>query len=72
MKYAIISDVHANESALRHVLEDAAAQVAETVVCLGDIVGYGPLPKETLALFTIQRQTPAAQPRILTFAPSAK
>ena len=50
MRYAIISDVHANESALRHVLEDAVAQGAETVVCLGDVVGYGPLPKETLAL----------------------
>ena len=49
MRYAIISDIHANESALRHVLADAAAQGAETVVCLGDVVGYGPLPKETLA-----------------------
>ena len=50
MRYAIISDIHANESALRHVLADAAAQGADTVVCLGDVVGYGPLPKETLAL----------------------
>ena len=49
MRYAIISDIHANESALRHVLADAAAQGAGTVVCLGDVVGYGPLPKETLA-----------------------
>ena len=56
MRYAIISDIHANESALRHVLEDAAAQGAETVVCLGDVVGYGPLPKETLAL--IRRAAP--------------
>lgn len=56
MRYAIISDVHANESALRHVLEDAAAQGAETVVCLGDVVGYGPLPKETLEL--IRRAAP--------------
>lgn len=50
MRYAIISDIHANESALRNVLKDAAAQGAGTIVCLGDIVGYGPLPKETLAL----------------------
>ena len=50
MRYAIISDIHANESALRHVLADAAAQGAETIGCLGDVVGYGPLPKETLAL----------------------
>ena len=50
MRYAIISDIHANESALRHVLADASAQGAETVICLGDVVGYGPLPRETLAL----------------------
>jgi len=50
MKYAIISDLHANESALRHVLEDAAANGAERVICLGDVVGYGPLPVETVAL----------------------
>lgn len=50
MVYAILSDLHANESALRHVLADARANGAERVVCLGDIVGYGPLPRETLAL----------------------
>ena len=50
MKYAIISDVHANESALRHVLADAKSAGAERVICLGDVVGYGPLPKEALAL----------------------
>ena len=32
------------------MLEDAAAQSAETIICLGDVVGYGPLPRETLAL----------------------
>lgn len=50
MRYAIISDLHANESALRHVLADAAELGVDRVVCLGDVVGYGPLPKETLAL----------------------
>ena len=50
MRYAIISDIHANEAALRHVLADASAQGAQQVICLGDVVGYGPLPKETLAL----------------------
>ena len=50
MKYAIVSDIHANESALRHVLADASAAGAERVICLGDVVGYGPLPQETLAL----------------------
>jgi predicted phosphodiesterase len=50
MKYAIISDIHANESALRRVLADAAANGVEKTVCLGDVVGYGPLPAETIAL----------------------
>lgn len=48
MKYAVISDVHANLQALEAVLKDAEAQGAQKVVCLGDIVGYGPLPAETL------------------------
>ena len=50
MKYAIISDVHANLTALQNVLADAKAQGAEKIVCLGDVVGYGPLPAETVAL----------------------
>ena len=50
MKYAVISDLHANLSALRHVLGDAKKAGAERIVCLGDIVGYGPLPAETIAL----------------------
>lgn len=49
MKYAIISDIHANLEALDAVLADARAQGAEEVVCLGDVVGYGPRPAETLA-----------------------
>lgn len=50
MKYAIVSDLHANESAFRHVLEDARLCGATEIVCLGDVVGYGPLPAETVAL----------------------
>lgn len=50
MLYAVLSDIHANSSALRHVLADAHAQGAASVVCLGDVVGYGPLPAEALAL----------------------
>ena len=50
MIYAIISDVHANAEALRAVLEDAARQGAEKVLCLGDTVGYGPLPVAAVEL----------------------
>lgn len=49
MRYAIISDVHANDEALRRVLADARQNGANRVVCLGDVVGYGPLPREALA-----------------------
>lgn len=50
MIYAVISDIHANETALRKVLEDAGAQGAGCIICLGDVVGYGPSPAETIAL----------------------
>ena len=46
MKRAIISDIHGNLEALEAVLEDIAQQGVSTIYCLGDIVGYGPNPKE--------------------------
>ena len=42
MRVLVISDVHANYTALQAVLKDAG-QVDETW-CLGDLVGYGPDP----------------------------
>ena len=50
MIYAVISDIHANKDALAKVIADARAEGAERIVCLGDIVGYGPEPQETLLL----------------------
>ena len=50
MRYAIISDVHANEAALRAVLTDAADAQAEKIICLGDVLGYGPEPVTALEL----------------------
>ncbi|MFP4106012.1 MAG: metallophosphoesterase family protein [Phycisphaerae bacterium] len=47
---AIISDIHANTEALTAVLEDIDSRGVERVVCLGDIVGYGPNPRECLDL----------------------
>lgn len=47
MVYAIISDVHANEIALSAVLKDARQCGAGRIVCLGDVVGYGPEPEKT-------------------------
>lgn len=48
MRYAIFSDIHANRQAWQAVLADALEQRAETLVCLGDVVGYGPKPLEVL------------------------
>ena len=50
MLYAILSDVHANPSALEKALADARGHGAEKIVCLGDVVGYGPDPTEAVAL----------------------
>lgn len=44
----VITDLHANLVALKSVLS-ACAGSFEEVWCLGDIVGYGPEPVETLA-----------------------
>ncbi len=50
MRYAIVSDVHANEAALRAVLTDAADEKVEKIICLGDVLGYGPDPVAALEL----------------------
>ncbi len=44
MLVAVISDIHANLEALEAVLEDIDRVGADTVICLGDVVGYGPDP----------------------------
>ncbi|MEX2219423.1 MAG: metallophosphoesterase family protein, partial [Phycisphaerales bacterium] len=43
---AVISDIHANAEALRQVLADIDRRALTRIVCLGDIVGYGPDPLE--------------------------
>lgn len=49
MRLAVISDIHGNLPALEAVLEDIAAQGAEAVYHLGDLVGYNPFPEEVVA-----------------------
>jgi putative phosphoesterase len=44
MRLLIVSDIHANWPALQAIQERA-----DVVVCLGDIVSYGPNPRECLA-----------------------
>jgi predicted phosphodiesterase len=42
---AVLADVHANLEALQAVWADLTACGADQVVCLGDLVGYGPDPE---------------------------
>lgn len=50
MKRAIFSDVHGNLEALTAVLADIDEQGVDEICCLGDIVGYGPNPRECIDL----------------------
>ncbi len=53
MKVIIISDIHGNLEALNTVLEYIEKLEEEKrVVCLGDIVGYGPNPAECFKIVT--------------------
>jgi predicted phosphodiesterase len=48
MRYGVISDVHANLHALEASLAFLATQDLDGHVCAGDLVGYGPLPNESV------------------------
>lgn len=50
MRFAFISDIHANLEALEAVLNDIKGQNVDEVICLGDIVGYGANPNECIEL----------------------
>lgn len=45
---AILSDLHGNAVATAAVLADIGALAPEAIYCLGDLVGYGPFPNETV------------------------
>jgi len=45
MRLLVLSDVHANATALEAALA-ASANRWEQVICLGDVIGYGPDPNE--------------------------
>jgi predicted phosphodiesterase len=49
MRFALISDVHANFPALTAVLADAARHSPAAIYHLGDLVGYAPWPNEVIA-----------------------
>ncbi|MDP9018417.1 MAG: metallophosphatase family protein [Candidatus Eremiobacteraeota bacterium] len=48
MRYAVVSDIHSNLESLNAVLAKLTGD--DGLLCLGDIVGYGPNPNECVAL----------------------
>jgi predicted phosphodiesterase len=50
MRFAILSDIHANLEALEAVLADAKSQNCTHFVCLGDVVGYNANPSECVKI----------------------
>jgi putative phosphoesterase len=48
MRVAILSDIHANITALDAVLDDLRQQNVERTYCLGDLVGYAAHPNEVI------------------------
>jgi len=49
-RYGIISDIHGNAHALEAVYEKLGDLEVDRIICLGDIVGYGPSPTKCLDL----------------------
>jgi len=48
MKIGLISDIHANLPALRNVINFLKKKDVSSIICCGDIVGYGPYPNEVI------------------------
>jgi predicted phosphodiesterase len=48
MRIAIISDVHSNLEALTQVIKKIKSVGYDELICLGDIIGYGPDPEPCL------------------------
>lgn len=48
MRALVVSDLHSNQEALRTVLNHVRRKKFDTVICLGDFVGYGAQPNQVL------------------------
>ena len=48
MRYLILSDIHSNIEALEACVQRAKDAGYDTVLCCGDLVGYGPNPVEAI------------------------
>jgi predicted phosphodiesterase len=49
-RFAVFSDVHGNLPGLEAILADVDRRGLGDVLCLGDLVGYGPFPNEVAAV----------------------
>jgi len=58
MRLAILSDIHGNYDALKKVLIDMDGAGVDSEICLGDCIGYGPEPEETIRE-VMQRKIPS-------------
>jgi len=47
---AIVSDIHSNIEALEAVLDDIHEHECEEIICLGDLLGYGPSPRQVIKI----------------------
>ena len=48
MKIGIITDLHSNIDALNAVLQEFDRLNVEKIICLGDMIGIGLYPEETM------------------------
>ena len=48
MRRAILSDIHSNLEAFEVVLKDIESKQIDEILCLGDLIGYGPNPREVI------------------------
>lgn len=46
LRYALISDIHGNLEALTTVLREISKENPDSLICLGDVIGYGANPEE--------------------------
>jgi diadenosine tetraphosphatase ApaH/serine/threonine PP2A family protein phosphatase len=61
MRYIVLADIHANLEALDACLSHARQRGYDRAIVLGDLVGYGPDPNETIA--RVQSLNPVAMIR---------
>ena len=57
MRIAVISDIHGNMEALKEVFVDIEKSGVDSIICLGDMVGYGPEP-EAVVRWIMSRDIP--------------